>query len=57
MQAQKVNIINTYMGKLPHKSDLITALTDFCIEKEITSGKIEAIGAVMNAALQYKNVS
>jgi len=44
-----------FMGRLPYGADLLAALHQVCIEKEITLGRIEAIGAVQKAALMYYN--
>ena len=42
-----------YMGKLPHGSDLLEALTAFCVEKHIRLGRIDAIGAVGQARVGF----
>ncbi|MDX1763219.1 MAG: PPC domain-containing DNA-binding protein [bacterium] len=46
---------SVYMGRLPYGADLLEALHQVCIEKEITLGRIEAIGAVQKAAVMYYN--
>ncbi len=46
---------NIFIGKLSHGCDLLEELTDICIEKNISLGKIEAIGAVQRACIGYYN--
>jgi uncharacterized protein len=46
---------NIYIGKLHFGSDLLEELTNFCVEKNITLGKIEAIGAVQKACVGFYN--
>jgi len=48
-------IKNCYMGKLPHGSDILTELGNFCQEKGISTGIFTAIGAVKNATLGFYN--
>ncbi|MCG8570761.1 MAG: DNA-binding protein [Spirochaetes bacterium] len=47
--------VQTYMGKLNHDGDLLNELTQFCQEKNIKLGRIQAIGAVKKATLAYYN--
>ena len=42
-----------FMGKLPHDSDLLDALTAVCSENDIRLGRVEALGAVRQARLAY----
>ena len=44
---------NTFIGKLSHGCDLLEELTSICLEKNITLGKIEAIGAVQKACIGF----
>lgn len=48
-------ISNTFIGKLSYGSDLLEGLTNFCVEKNITLGKVEAIGAVQKACVAFYN--
>lgn len=41
------------MGRMPHGADLLTSLTDICIEKQITLGWIQGLGALQRARLGY----
>jgi hypothetical protein len=43
----------TFMGRLPHGADLLEALTALCREKQVTLGRVEALGAVQRARLGY----
>ena len=43
------------MGKLSHGSDLLAELTGICTQKNITLGRIEALGAVRKARLGFYN--
>ena len=55
--AELINVSenNTIMGKLSYGCDLLEELTDICIQKDITLGKIEAIGAVQKACVGFYN--
>lgn len=53
IQTKPLTKNKTYMGRLPHGADLLDALTQICIENDITLGKIEAIGAVKNACIGF----
>lgn len=44
---------NILIGKLKYGSDILVELTNLCIEKNITLGKIEAIGAVQKACVGF----
>ena len=50
---QEVNTVKTYIGRLPHDSDLLQELTNLCKAQNITLGKIEALGAVKKARIAY----
>ena len=43
------------MGKLSYSCDLLEELTNFCVQNNITLGKIEAIGAVQKSCVGYYN--
>ncbi len=43
------------IGKLSYENDLLEELNGICIEKNITLGKIEAIGAVKKACVGFYN--
>ncbi len=45
--------VGILMGRLPYGADLLASLNQICAEKKITLGRIEAIGAVQEARLQY----
>lgn len=42
-----------YMGRLPHGGDLLEELTKICEDRNIQSGRVEAIGAVQKARIGY----
>ncbi|MFP4168500.1 MAG: PPC domain-containing DNA-binding protein [Desulfonatronovibrionaceae bacterium] len=42
-----------FMGRLERGSDLLGSLGEICLEKDIRLGRVEAIGAVERARLQY----
>jgi predicted DNA-binding protein with PD1-like motif len=46
-----------YMGRLSHGADLLEELTRICRQREIASGRIEAIGAVSKACIGYYDQS
>lgn len=43
------------IGKLSYGSDLLGELTEICIKKNVSLGRIEAIGAVQKACIGYYN--
>ncbi len=49
----EVRPARAWMGRLPHGSDLLEALTGLCREKDVTLGRIEALGAVSRAKIGY----
>jgi len=49
----KISQNNIIIGKLSYDSDLLEELTGICIEKNITLGKIEAIGAVKRSCVGF----
>lgn len=51
----KISENNTVIGKLSYGCDLLEELTSICIEKNISLGKIEAIGAVQKSRVGYYN--
>ncbi len=44
-----------YIGRLTHGSDLLQEITDLCINKNIKLGRVEGIGAVQKARVEYYN--
>ena len=44
-----------FIGRLEHGADLLEELTAICKEKDITLGKVEALGAVQKARLGFYN--
>lgn len=53
MLIREVGISSVYMGRLGHGTDLLEELTRVCIDKNVTLGRVEAVGAVRNATLGY----
>ncbi len=49
--------VGILMGRLPHGSDLLDSLNQLCADTKVTLGRIEAIGAVQEARLQYYDQS
>lgn len=43
------------IGKLAHGSDLLGALTDICVHRDIRLGRVEALGAVKTARVGFYN--
>jgi len=43
------------IGKLAHGVDLLEALTNICVEKGISLGRLEALGAVKKARIGFYN--
>ena len=54
-KSRQVNNNDTIIGKLSYGCDLLEELTDICIKKNITLGKIEAIGAVQKSCVGFYN--
>ena len=52
---KKISENGIIIGKLSHNCDLLEELSDICINKNITLGKIEAIGAVKKACVGFYN--
>ena len=52
---KQMNHIGFFMGKVPHGADLLESLTEFCNEKGITLGRVEALGAVSHGRIGYYN--
>jgi len=50
---KQVKLNKVYMGKLEYGSDLLDAITKFCLQNKIKLGRLTAIGAVQKAALAY----
>jgi predicted DNA-binding protein with PD1-like motif len=50
-----VNLRELFMGALPFGSDLLQGLTDVCLERNVTLGRVEAIGAVRSARIGFYN--
>jgi predicted DNA-binding protein with PD1-like motif len=44
-----------FMGRLKHGSDLLEEITDFCTQKDVRLGRINAIGAVQKARIGFYN--
>ena len=49
----EVKAQHIYMGKLHYGADLLEELTEVCRQKDITLGRVEAIGAVQKARIGY----
>jgi len=43
----------TFMGKLPHNSDLLAELTKFCTQNNVRNGQLCLVGATISAKLGY----
>jgi len=52
-QYRKVTSSEIFMGKLAFGCDLLEGLTKVCMEKNITLGRISAIGAVQSARIGF----
>ena len=50
---ESVQVGTVYMGRLSYNSDLLDSLNELCREQGVTLGRIEAIGAVQRAKLEY----
>lgn len=46
-----------YITRLPFGGDLLEEITRFCMEKNVTLGKVQGIGAVQNARLGFYHQS
>lgn len=53
--SSEVSAREIFMGKLKCGSDLLEELTQFCSEKNIVLGRVEAIGAVQGANIGFYN--
>lgn len=53
----EVKPTKTFMGRLEHDADLLEEITKFCVENNIRSGRVEALGALKNARLGFYNQS
>ncbi|MEI8390682.1 MAG: PPC domain-containing DNA-binding protein [bacterium] len=42
-----------YMGRIPHDSDLLEQINNFCFENDINIGTVNIIGAVKHAKVGY----
>jgi len=51
--ANTYKIKNTFMGRIPHDSDLLEQINSFCMVNDIRSGIVNIIGAVKEARLGY----
>jgi len=52
---REVKSLKMHMGRLAHGSDLYNEITNFCVDKKIFLGKVEALGAVKRARLASYN--
>jgi len=50
---ENVRPTEVIMGRLPHGSDLLEAITDICMKRNIRLGRVEALGAVTRARLGF----
>ena len=53
MAAKEYNRKRTFVGRIPHGSDLLNSLTDFVKEKGIKPGRLQMIGAVQRAVAGF----
>lgn len=51
--ANSYQIEKTYMGRIPHDSDLLEQINSFCEQNNIKSGLVNIIGAVKQAKIGY----
>ena len=51
----KISPNDVIIGKLSHGCDLLEELTSICVQKNISLGKIEAIGAVQKSCVGFYN--
>ncbi len=51
--ANKYEITKAYIGRLPHSSDLLEEINNFCAQNNVKKGVINIIGAVKQAKLGY----
>ena len=51
--AEKVKAAEIFIGKLAYNADLLSEITDFCVKKDISLGRVEALGAVQRACLGF----
>jgi hypothetical protein len=54
-KSKKISENDIIIGKLSYGCDLLEELNDICIKKNITLGKIEAIGAVQKSCVGFYN--
>nr|ACS15385.1 protein of unknown function DUF296 [uncultured bacterium FLS12] len=50
---EPVQAVDRFIGKLKHGADLLEELTAVCVEKGVTLGRVEALGAVRKARLGF----
>ncbi len=53
MAAKEYTRKRTFVGRIPHGSDLLNSLTDFVKEKGIKLGRLQMIGAVQRAVAGF----
>lgn len=44
-----------FVSRLPHGADLLESLTNICIEKEVATASVKAIGALSSAVVAFYN--
>ncbi|MBC8373209.1 MAG: DNA-binding protein [Planctomycetes bacterium] len=52
---KEMTLQRCYMCRGAHGSDLLGEITDFCRDRGITLGRVEALGALVRARLGYYN--
>ncbi len=55
MMIRQVEFGKGFVGRLSYGADLLSELTALCLEKDVTCGRIEAIGAVQKARIGFYN--
>jgi len=50
---REVKAEKTLMGRLSYGADLLEELTDICADRNIRLGRVEALGAVQKARIEY----
>jgi predicted DNA-binding protein with PD1-like motif len=52
---QEVKVEKMFMGKLEYGADLLEEITQICVDRDISLGRVDALGAVKKARLGYYN--
>jgi uncharacterized protein len=55
MSHHRYKLKQTYIGYLPHGSDLLNGITGYIIKNKVQIGEIRGLGAVSRAVIRYFN--